>query len=239
MVATPAIAAIPPFDSPSTPPADPIPLLPESVPVAMPELPPRLLLSSEEQLKAIGDPTRSRILAIIQHQPATAKQIAVRLGIPPGTIGHHLAVLERSGLAQLVARRQVRGTVAKYYARTARLYLFDFPHAGQHGIYPSLDMLSDARAELCDALALNAPEAPCGVSFPHARLSAARAAEFQARLSELVNAFIDEPADPNGQVYGFVSGLFLAPPYLQVTPAEPTVSSPANGTHQRLELRAP
>ena len=85
-----------------------IPLLPEDVPVTMPALPPTLIINTAQQYKAMGDPTRVKILAIIQQQPATAKQIADRLGIAPGTAGHHLQSLEAAGLAQVVARRLVR-----------------------------------------------------------------------------------------------------------------------------------
>lgn len=56
-----------------------------------------------------------------------AKQLAARLGASPGTVGHHLHVLEDAGLAQIVARRVVRGIVAKYYTRTARIFDFDLP----------------------------------------------------------------------------------------------------------------
>src|SRR5437879_1347381 len=72
--------------------------LPEGVPVVMPELPLRLDITTEQQLKAFGDPVRTRILGIIQNQPATAKQIADRLGYSPGAVGHHLQVLEEAGL---------------------------------------------------------------------------------------------------------------------------------------------
>src|SRR6266487_5865713 len=102
-----------------------IEVLPEGVPVTMPELPLKLVITTVQQFKALGDHTRERILAIIQHQPATAKQLAERLGLPPGTIGHHLQALEAAGLAQVVARRLVRGTVAKYYTRTARIFVYD------------------------------------------------------------------------------------------------------------------
>src|SRR5215467_4196682 len=104
-----------------------VPLLPGSVSVEMPELPRHLELTTERQLKAFTEPVRVRILRIIQNQPATAKQIADRLGFSPGTIGYHLQVLEEAGLAQIVARRLVRGIVAKYYTRTARVFDFKFP----------------------------------------------------------------------------------------------------------------
>src|SRR5690348_15294496 len=102
-------------------------LLPEDVPVTMPELPPTMRVYTVQHFKALGDPTRERILSIIKHEPLTAKQLGERLNIPPGTVSHHLQVLETAGLAQVVARRLIRGIVAKYYTRTARLLQFDFP----------------------------------------------------------------------------------------------------------------
>src|SRR5438874_4598400 len=108
----------------------------------MPELPREFMISTEQQFKAIADPTRTRILGIIQNQPATAKQIADRLKVPPGTIGHHLQVLEEAGLAKVVARRLVRGIVAKYYTRTARIFAFDLPYEVDASI--SLDILTQA-----------------------------------------------------------------------------------------------
>src|SRR5579862_7722419 len=106
---------------------DTIPLLPGNVPVTMPNLPTSRVVNTLEQFKAISDPTRDRILSIIQNQPATAKQIAERLGATPGAIGHHLRVLEEAGLAQVVARRLVRGIVASYYTRTAKIFNYDLP----------------------------------------------------------------------------------------------------------------
>ncbi|HKD75819.1 MAG TPA: helix-turn-helix domain-containing protein, partial [Ktedonobacterales bacterium] len=85
-----------------------------SDPVVMPLLPPRLMITTEQQLKAIADPLRTRILVLLQHEPLTAKQIADRLSAVPGTIGHHIQVLEAAGLVQIVARRIIHGIQAKY-----------------------------------------------------------------------------------------------------------------------------
>jgi hypothetical protein len=88
-------------------------LLPEDVPVTMPELPATLRVDTAQQFKAVGDATRSLILHILKHEPVTASQIGARLNIPPGTVGHHLQVLEAAGLAQIVARRLVHGIVVQ------------------------------------------------------------------------------------------------------------------------------
>src|SRR5262249_33712180 len=130
-----------------------LPTLAESVPVTMPELPPRLVITTAEQFKAIADRTRSRILGIIQSQPATAKQIAERLGIAPGAAGHHLQVLEAAGLAQIVAKRQVRGTVAKYYTRTARIFAYDTSPEVTGGHSASVGIMTSALHELAETIA--------------------------------------------------------------------------------------
>ena len=197
------------------------PALTEDVPVNMPELPATLRVNTAQQFKAAGDQRRLHILDLIKYEPLTAKQISERLGITPGTIGHHLQVLEAAGLAQIVARRLVHGIVAKYYTRTARLFLFDFPPEIASIEERTLDLLVKAQEELADALRTN-PDfyernaRSCNTAFPHARLSAARVQDFQKRLDDLIYEFATEPPDPDGQVYGFCTAFFLAPPYLQM-----------------------
>lgn len=212
-------------------------LLGENVPVTMPELPLTLRVHTAQQFKALGDATRERILQIIKHEPLTAKQLGERLSIPPGTISHHLQVLEAAGLAQVVARRLVRGIVAKYYTRTARLLQFDFPPEVTPRIENVLKFLTDAHNELAEALMaeekssgenilLDDPEnVSCSTGFPHARLSRERAAEFQKRLWDLTYEFATAAPDPDGQVYALSTAFFLAPPYLQSKKAVPEVSS--------------
>jgi DNA-binding transcriptional ArsR family regulator len=193
-----------------------VPLLPEDVPVTMPALPPNLLINTAQQYKALGDPTRVKILAIIQQQPATAKQIADRLGIAPGTAGHHLQALETAGLARVVARRLVRGIVAKYYTRTARIFLFDRPVDSDEHFSVALNMMSDMRAEMVETLADADERLVMYAGFPHARLTEARAKEFAERLHQLIDDFVAEPPAPEGRVYSLGASLFLAPKYLQV-----------------------
>jgi predicted ArsR family transcriptional regulator len=200
-------------------------LLPEDVPVIMPELPATLRVSTAQQFKAVGDATRSLILQIIKHEPVTARQIGTRLNIPSGTVGHHLQVLEAAGLAQVVARRLVHGIVAKYYTRTARLLLFDFPPELVPEATGHLDFLTEARDQLADALIAGSERTPCKTAFPHTRLSARRAEEFGKRLSELVYEFATGPEDADGQVYGLCTAFFLAPPYLQGDNASSTFST--------------
>jgi DNA-binding transcriptional ArsR family regulator len=192
-------------------------ILTDDAPVTLPALPATLVVNSAQQFKAIGDHTRSRILDIIKHEPATAKQIGDRLNVPHGTIGHHLQVLEAAGLAQVVARRLVHGIVAKYFTRTARLYLFDFPPEVAPATERQLSFLTEARDQLAEALLASAEPGSqlFKTGFPHARLTRQRAEDFGRRLFDIIYEFATEPPDPAGEVYALCTALFLAPPYMQ------------------------
>jgi DNA-binding transcriptional ArsR family regulator len=199
----------------STDDLDLIPVLPADVPVKMPELPAQLVINTAQQFKAISDPIRSRILGIIQNQPATAKQIADSLRASPGAIGHHLHVLEAAGLAQIVARRLVRGIVANYYTRTARIFKYDMPRevAGDTSI--NLDIIEKAYEELAEAEANKEVDVHHCTSFPHIRLSPERAKYYLERTNTLINDILQETPDPDGKVYGILVSMFMAPAYMQ------------------------
>src|SRR5579863_3408648 len=192
-----------------------IPVLPEEVSVAMPELPAYVSITTFEQFKAISEPVRSRILGIIQNQPATAKQIADRLGATPGAIGHHLHVLEDAGLAKIVARRLVRGIVANYYTRTARIFNYNLPKDVTGGMEASLEVMNKAHDEMVEAQATINDDPYCSDGFPHIRLSPERARYYSERLQALVDEVLDETPDPDGKVYGIFVAMFMSPPYMQ------------------------
>src|SRR2546426_6749449 len=192
-----------------------VPVLPEDVPVSMPELPISITINSIQQFKAISDPTRSRILGIIQNQPATARQIADRLGASPGAIGHHLHVLEAAGLAQVIARRIMRGIVANYYTRTARIFTYELPPEVAGNTSIGLEIMTQARDELAEALVTIEEDPLRTESFPHIRLSPERASAYFERLQALVDDILHETPDPDGEVFGIFVSMFKAPAYLQ------------------------
>jgi len=194
---------------------DTIAVLPDDVPVTMPELPARLTITSFEQFKAVSEPVRSRILGVIQNQPATAKQLAARLGITPGAIGHHLHVLEEAGLAKIVARRLVRGIVANYYTRTARIFSYNFPKDVTGNRAASLEIMNTALDEMAEADATIRDDPYRSDSFAHIRLSPERARYYSERLDALVDDVLQETPDPDGKVYGIFLAMFMSPPYMQ------------------------
>ena len=194
---------------------DVIPVLPGNVPITMPQLPVQIVINTAQQFKAISDPIRSRILGIIQNQPATAKQIADILGASPGAIGHHLHVLESAGLAKVVARRLVRGIVANYYTRTARIFKYDLPREVTGDTSINLDIMAKAYEELAEAEANEEADAHQCSAFPHIRLSPERAIYYSERINTLIDDILQEIPDPNGKVYGILVSMFMAPAYLQ------------------------
>ena len=200
--------------------------LPEDVAVPMPQLPLRLVINTLPQFKAINDPMRLRILGIIQNRPATAKQIADQLAASPGAIGHHLHVLEAAGLAQVVARRIIRGIIASYYTRTARIFDFEFPPEVRGERSTVLDFVRDLHDEMSETLAEKGDEAVCSSSFPRNRLSPEQLQVYKQRLDDLIDDFIAEIPDPHGQVYSLFTTLFLAPQYLQGHPASVSSEPP-------------
>ena len=200
-----------------------IEVLPGTVPVSMPELPPTLELTNAKQHKALTDPVRIKILNILQHQPATAKQVADRLGMAPGTINHQLQVLEEAGLARIIARRLVNGIVAKYYARTARIFLANFSREILGVTAPPLNRLRQAHDELAEALAADAlagegadKRLAVEPTFLHFRLAPERASAFRERFFALLEDLEHGAPDPGGLVYSVCLAMFVAPSYLQV-----------------------
>ena len=203
--------------------------MPEDVPVTMPELPLRLVINTVLQFKAVNDPIRSRILGIIQNRPATAKQIAERLGATPGAIGHHLHVLQAAGLAQVVARRIIRGIIANYYTRTARIFDFEFPPEVRGERSTTLDFITELHDEISETLVEKGEAAIYSSSFPRVRLSPEGLEAYKKRLDVLIDEFIAETPDPHGQVYGLFTTLFLAPQYLQGEQSPLSLGTPMTG----------
>src|SRR5688572_32726368 len=65
-----------------------------------------LLVSEPEQLRALGDELRGRIVGLLRERAWSTQQLARELDVPKGTVGHHLKVLERAGLIRVVHTRR-------------------------------------------------------------------------------------------------------------------------------------
>lgn len=67
-------------------------------------------VTTDEQLRAVSNLTRHRIMAALRFEPATITQIAERVGLAKGSSSYHVRLLERAGLIKVVRTRKVRGS---------------------------------------------------------------------------------------------------------------------------------
>lgn len=86
----------------------------------MNEIPEIYYLENLEQLRAIADRFRCRIVETLAYEAMTAKQLANLLGEPPAKTHYHVRELERVGLVRLVETREKGGILEKYYRAVAR-----------------------------------------------------------------------------------------------------------------------
>jgi DNA-binding transcriptional ArsR family regulator len=63
-----------------------------------------------DRLALIGDPTRVRLLALLEQGQATVQQLSDQLPSTPQNISRHLGILYRSG----IVARQREGTTVRY-----------------------------------------------------------------------------------------------------------------------------
>ena len=167
------------------------------------EAPETLVVDQPEQLRAIADDVRSAVISLLRERAYSTQQLAEKLGIPKGTVGHHLKVLEAAGLIHVVRTRQVRAVTEKFYGRTARLFLYHAEDPAD-GLAIGTAMLRQAASEL--------ERAPEGTGFGLTKASVTKAdlARFERRLKKLMDDFRTAD-DPDGEPYAFVAGLYRRP----------------------------
>ena len=143
-----------------------------------------MLVAEPEQLRALADGLRGRIVGLLRERAWSTQQLARELDVPKGTVGHHLKVLERAGLIRVVHPRQVRAVTEKFYGRVAKLFLFKAEDP-EEGRALGAAALRDAAFHL-----ERAPrEAGSGWGMVLSRLSPRDVARFDRRLEKLLDDF--------------------------------------------------
>jgi len=92
----------------------------------------RILTLNSNQARAIEDPARAAIIKILYKKALSAKQIRNKLrkaGYKKAltTIRHHLEILKKTGLIEIVKMEETRGAVTKFYSTSTKLLGFDIP----------------------------------------------------------------------------------------------------------------
>jgi DNA-binding transcriptional ArsR family regulator len=163
----------------------------------------QLVLTEPEQLKAISDPTRTRILQVLDDRPASAKQLSELLDMTHGKVGHHLKVLEDHGLVEVVETRQVRAMTEKLYGPTFDVLRVELD--GPHEIDRLEFLFSQAAREAASASVQPFDEFGRLYSV---RMPQDQAAEFAERLIALADEFAY--AESEGPLFGFAGAVYLA-----------------------------
>jgi DNA-binding transcriptional ArsR family regulator len=168
-----------------------------------------LTVDRPEQLQALGDATRWRILGYLLDGPASIQELAVALGRAKGTIGHHVRVLERAGLIRLAETRRVRGVTEKRYLRVAQR--FQLPKEGDElpsGVDPGLMKHLPLHSALAEARIDDVPDDPTMSVVMRARMPAERARRFGQMIEALAEEFV-RGAPATGETFGFVAGIYV------------------------------
>lgn len=164
-------------------------------------------ITRPDQLQALADPTRWRILGRLLDGPASIQELARALVAAKGTIGHHVRVLDAAGLIRVAETRRVRGVTEKRYARVAMKFQLpdaDDPMSAEH---PGLDTLP-LRSALAEARPRSGPDDPSMSIVMRARMPADRARRFGELLDALAREFSDG-APQEGETFGFVGAIYV------------------------------
>jgi DNA-binding transcriptional ArsR family regulator len=167
-----------------------------------------LVVRESEQLRALGDDLRSTIVILLREHAHSTTELAEKLGMAKGTVGHHVKVLEKAGLVRVVRTRKVRAVTESYYGRTARLFLFKSTDADGE------DVRNVAAASLRRAAEEILPFGSddwTTFSVLRVRLTDADAKRFMRRLEKLAEDF--RTADTaDGDPFGLAAALFRRAP---------------------------
>jgi DNA-binding transcriptional ArsR family regulator len=162
-----------------------------------------LVVSEPAQLRALADDVRTAVISLLRERALSTQQLSERLGIPRGTVGHHLKVLERAGLIRVVRTRKVRAMTEKFYGRTARLFLFrtEDPADGRAIAGTALRQASSELDQTPDCVTFG---------FPKARLTRRDVLRFERRLKRLMDDFVAAES-PDGTPTALVGALYERP----------------------------
>ena len=163
-----------------------------------------LVVREPEQLKALGDDLRSKIVILLRDRAFSTTELAARLALPKGTVGHHVKVLEKAGLVQVVRTRQVRAITERFYGRTARLFLFKSTDTDAEDVW---NVAAASLRRAAEEMLPIGSDSQTTFGVVRARLSDADARRLVRRLERLVDDFREADGD-EGEEYGFAAAFY-------------------------------
>ena len=159
-----------------------------------------LVITDPSQLKAIAHPIRTRLLTALEATPASAKQLSASLGLTHGNVGHHLKVLERAGLVEVVEERKVRALTERIFAPTFDRLRIEVGEAGLDKLHFLFEQAAREAAPQTEQ-----PFDDQGRLYS-VTMSQDRAAEFAERVIALGDEFA--AAEGDGPTFGFAGAVY-------------------------------
>jgi DNA-binding transcriptional ArsR family regulator len=166
-----------------------------------------LVVRRPEQLKALADELRSRIIVLLREHARSVTELAERLGLPKGTVAHHVKVLEQAGLLKVVRTRKVRAMTESYYGRTARLFLYDNDGESADEVRDIVAISLRLAADEILPLNYEDPDAIACSGVLRVRLGTKDAERFNRRIDKLLEDF-RAAEDPDGIPYGLALAMY-------------------------------
>lgn len=84
---------------------------------------PYMIIQDLEQLKAVSDPFRTKLLSLLLEQSYTGQQLAKLLEVPRSKVHYALNELEKHGFVEIIKTEEKGGVLQKYYKATAKGYI--------------------------------------------------------------------------------------------------------------------
>ena len=84
-----------------------------------------LIVRDSRQLRALGNPIRTRMLEHLCREPLTATQLGHLMEIAPARAHYHMKQLADCGLVELIEIRETAGIMEKFYRAVARRFHMD------------------------------------------------------------------------------------------------------------------
>ena len=163
-----------------------------------------LVVREVEQLKALGNDTRSKIVVLLRDHASSTTELAQKLGLPKGTTGHHVKVLEKARLIKVVRTRQVRALTEKIYGRTAHLFLFKSADTDSEDVW---NVAATSLRRAAEEMLPIGSDGQTTFGVVRARLSDADARRLVRRLERLTDDF--RAADgAEGTEYGLAAAFY-------------------------------
>lgn len=188
-----------------------------------PTEPVEMLLTDVEQLKAISDPLRLRLLELMaedQGRTWTAKELAERLATKQTKLYHHINLLEERGFLRVAETRMVSGILEKRYRLTAHSFRVDRSlltgSGGESAMSNAVDaifekarteIMAAVRAGLIDLEDEGDPDRDrLALWSSHARLSPASVRKVMRQIKRLAD--LDDLDEAGGDAYGLVVSFY-------------------------------